>query len=290
MTVLVTGATGKTGRHVVANLLAAGEEVRALTRSPDRALLPSDVTVIPGDLTVPESLMRALEGVDSMFLFPVLPAIAEVVALAKRAGVRRVVLFTGAWAAGLTQRDRDSWVFPRYRAAEASLESDGPGEWTIVRPAPFATNMLWYAQSIRTEGVVRAPYPDAVCPVTHEADLAAVVALALTSDGHAGAKYTVTGPAAISQAEQVAAIGRAIGRGIRFEVVTEERWRQTAGSALRPGIVGDLLREWSDTAHGPGTALPALPTVERLTGEPARTFEQWALDHVDDFSRPITGA
>ncbi|MCJ1680434.1 NAD(P)H-binding protein [Streptomyces sp. APSN-46.1] len=284
MTILLSGATGKIGRHVVDNLLAAGKDVRALSRRPDRAGLPPEVTVVEGDLTVPESLTAALDGVESAFLFPVLEAIPDFVASAKRAGVQRIVLFTGAWAAGHTERDIGSWVYPRYRAAEAALESSGVAQWTILRPAPFQTNMLWWASSVRAESVVRAPYPAATCPLIHEADIAAVAALALTEDGHHGARYTLTGPAAVSQTEQVAAISGAIGREIRFEELTADQWRESTGKFLRPGIVGDLLREWSETAADPSCALPVLTTVEELTGKRPRSVDEWAADHAADFA------
>ncbi|MFJ4778918.1 SDR family oxidoreductase [Streptomyces sp. NPDC088762] len=284
MTILVTGATGKIGRHVVQDLLAAGKDVRALSRQPQTAGLPPEVTVVEGDLTVPESLAAALDGVESAFLFPVLDAIPDFAASAKRAGVQRVVLFTGAWAAGHTERDRGSWVYPRYRAAEAALENSGVAEWTVLRPAPFQTNMLWWASSVRAESVVRAPYPAATCPLIHEADIAAVGALALTEGGHHAARYTLTGPAAVSQTEQVAAIGDAIGREVRFEELTAEQWRATTGKFLRPGIASDLLREWSETAADPSRALPVLKTVEELTGRPARSIAEWAADHAADFA------
>ncbi|MER8032268.1 NAD(P)H-binding protein [Streptomyces bauhiniae] len=283
MTILVTGATGRTGRHVLRELLAAGEEVRVLTRNPENVNIPSGTSVVRGDLSEPESLYPALDGVSSVFLFPVLDAIPAFAATAKRAGVEKVVLFTGAWAAGHTARDRASWVYPRYRAAEAALAENGPERWTVLRPAPFATNALWWAPGARADGVVRLPHPDAVCPVVHEADLAAAAVAALLTDGHHGRWYTVTGPAPVSQAEQVAAIAEASERPLRVERIDPEVWRSGAERFLRPGIVADLLNEWSQTEADPSCALPVTTAVEDLTGRPARTFARWAADHADDF-------
>jgi hypothetical protein len=82
----------------------------------------------------------------------------------------------------------------------------------------------------------------------------------------------------------VAAIGKAIGREIRFEELTEDQWRESVGKFLPPGIVTDLLRYWSESANDPSTAMPVLPMVEQLTGKPARTLAQWAADHAHDFS------
>lgn len=66
--VLVTGPTGRIGRAVVAELLGAGVPMRALTRRPDAARLPAAVEVLSGDLTVPESLDAALQGVGAVLL------------------------------------------------------------------------------------------------------------------------------------------------------------------------------------------------------------------------------
>jgi uncharacterized protein YbjT (DUF2867 family) len=286
VTILITGATGKIGRHLVDDLLATGHRLRALTRDQGKVSLPAAVEVVQGDLTVPATWPAALDGVERVYLFPVLESIQEFVRAARGAGVRRIVFLSGSWAAGETERDRQTWTYPQYRAAEAAVEGGGLDEWTILRPGPFATNLLWWARSIREQCVVRAPYGAAVCPLIHEADIAAVAALALTQDGHVGARYTLTGPKATSQVEQAAMIGRAIGHEIRFDELTADQWRESVSPFLRPGIIADLLRYWSETASDPSTALPALPTVERLTGRPARTMTQWAEDHVRDFSHP----
>lgn len=93
-----------------------------------------------------------------------------------------------------------------------------------MRPGAFAYNTirLW-GETIRRESVVRSPYGDARIAPMHEADIAAVAVTALLDDGHAGAKYVLTGPESLSQREQVEIIGKATGRTIRFEELTEEQ-------------------------------------------------------------------
>jgi uncharacterized protein YbjT (DUF2867 family) len=98
MRILVTGATGKIGCHVVAQLLQAGVEVRALTRNPAAADLPTGVEVVCGDLAQPETLPPAFEQVERMYLIPVPETATEVVALATQAGVRRIVALSSASA------------------------------------------------------------------------------------------------------------------------------------------------------------------------------------------------
>ncbi|MGW3201530.1 NAD(P)H-binding protein [Streptomyces sp. NPDC001118] len=287
MAILVTGATGNVGRNVVRQLAGAGAEVRALTRSPHAAGFPEVVRVVAGDLMQPESLADALKGVDRMYLFPVTETAWEVAALARQAGVRRiVVLSSGAVTTGF---DSD-FHLPVERAVEASGL-----EWTHVRPGEFALNKLaLWGPSIRAEGMVRDPNPDAAgCPV-HEQDIADVATLALLEDGHCGRAYTLNGPEMLSHRRQVELIAEAIGRPIRFQVVSRdearENYRRQGGFAAAnadfllgfedySGGETDLqaLKEFDPMATGP------VPTAEEATGVPARTFAQWAHDHAREF-------
>nr|WP_254126714.1 hypothetical protein [Amycolatopsis sp. CA-230715] len=126
---------------------------------------------------------------------------------------------------------------------------------------------------MRRESVVRSPYGDARIAPMHEADIAAVAVTALLDDGHAGAKYVLTGPESLSQREQVEIIGKATGRTIRFEELTEEQ-------AERDGVPTmplDYLRS------AVGAPAEILPTIAEVTGRPARTFAEWAEDHAGDF-------
>jgi uncharacterized protein YbjT (DUF2867 family) len=94
--VLVTGATGRVGRVVIDQLLAAGVRVRALTHRPAAAgTLPADVEVVTGDLTVPSSLDEGLRGVGAVFLvWTIPPATAPAVIERLAADARRVVFLS----------------------------------------------------------------------------------------------------------------------------------------------------------------------------------------------------
>jgi uncharacterized protein YbjT (DUF2867 family) len=284
MTTLVTGATGNVGRLVVERLVAAGERVRAVSRRPEAAGLPDGVEVVRGDLARPGTLTAALEGVDRVYLFPVPGTAREVVEAARRAGVRRiVVLSSGAVTGGF---DTDFHL-----PVEQAVEDSGM-EWTHVRAGEFMLNKLWlWGATIREEGVVRDPFPEAARPLIHEKDIADVATAALLGDGHAGRAYTLQGPAAISHREQVGAIALALGRGIRFEVVTpaqarEDYLRQGGFAAVNAGF---LLGFESYSQAGPASAERPVRsagffTAEAVTGRPARTFAEWARDHVAEFT------
>ncbi|MER7409476.1 NAD(P)H-binding protein [Streptomyces cacaoi] len=289
MTVLVTGATGNVGRLVVEGLVAEGAEVRALSRAPERAarLLPAGVRTVDGDLGRPGTLDAALKGVEQLFLFPVARTAREVVARAREAGVRRiVVLSSGAVSAGLDTT--------HHLPVERAVEESGL-EWTHVRPGEFALNKLeLWGPSIRAERVVREPNPDFGWFPVHERDIADVAVAALLRDGHAGAAYTLNGPAAVTLRAQVRAIAEAIGEEIRLVEVTPEEARERY--AAQGGFAAenaDFLLGFADYEGIPAdpreiaafdpAGLGPQPTAEAVTGVPARTFARWARDHAADF-------
>lgn len=276
--VLVTGATGRVGRLVVDELLAAGVPVRALTRRPDAAALPAAVDVLAGDLTVPESLDAALAGVGAAFLVwtaPPATAPAVVERLAARAG--RIVLLSSPH-----QTPHPFFQQPNPMAAfHARLDRlvvESGAASTIIRPGMFASNTVpWWAAQIRAGDAVRWPFGAAETAPVDERDIAAVAARAMYDDGHAGGDYVLTGPESLSQAAQVTAIGDAIGRRLRFDEVSPDEFRRD----IMPHPAADmLLAAWRATI---GHAAYVTRTVADVTGSPARTFRQWAADHADAF-------
>ncbi|NYI07841.1 NmrA family NAD(P)-binding protein [Allostreptomyces psammosilenae] len=271
MTYLVTGGSGKAGRHVVRELLRAGQRVRVLTRDPARARLPAGVEAVAGDLTDPSTLGPALAGVVGVHLivnagddYAVLQTGPEIVELAEKAGVRRVSVL---W---------DGRIGPVEKAVE-----DSALEWTQIHPVDFMGNALTWADDIRSAGVVREPFGDVAVAIVDEADVGAVAATALVEDGHAGRTYLLTGPELLSQRQRLAVIGAAIGRSLRFEELSEEQARARWRAAGVEESMVDLLAEWQ--GNPPPEARAVSPAVEEITGRPARTFAQWAAEHAESF-------
>lgn len=275
--VLVTGATGRVGRHVVAGLLAAGTPVRAVARDPAAARLPAGTGVVRGDLTDPASLAGHLDGVDAVFLLwpGFSPAGAGPLADVLASRVPRIVYLS----AMNVRDDRPPAENGVWGQVEDAISRTG-AEWTFLRAGGFAANTLGWAEQIRS-GVVRWPYGQAARSLIHERDIAAVAVRALTSGGHAGAKYVLTGPEAVMQADQARIIGEAIGRPVRWQDVPPEEAREH----LLP-VMGDLavvdgaLRYWASLVSEPE---PVTRTVEEVTGVPARSFREWAADHAAGF-------
>ncbi|GAA2291360.1 NAD(P)H-binding protein [Nonomuraea roseoviolacea subsp. roseoviolacea] len=275
--ILVTGATGNVGKHVVSQLAQAGIPVRALVRDPSRARLPENVQVVAGDLTAPETLEPALRDVDAVFLvwpgFAAETAEPVVEAIAKHA--RRVV-YLSADVPGAGDDDEPS-IF--HQRIERLIRRTGVN-WTFLRPGGFAVNTLGWADQIR-QGVVRWPFGTASRSLIHEKDIAAVATHVLTSGGHTGAAYVITGPERLTQAEQVRVIGEVVGREVRWEDMPPEEAREVLTRAWGdPGFVESALRGWESFVTAPEKVTD---TVERLLGRPALTFRQWAEDHAADF-------
>ncbi|GGP49975.1 NmrA family NAD(P)-binding protein [Saccharothrix coeruleofusca] len=268
MTILVTGATGNTGRHVVAGLARRGQRVRALTRDPDaaRSVLPPGVELVRGTHTAPDAVTDALDGVTRLHI-TVTPGLAdagaELVRRAVDAGVRRMTVVWGGY------------VGPTERAV-----ADSGVEWTRLEPQEFMSNTLTWIDSIRAEGVVREPY-DSPSAVVHEADIAAVAVTALLEDGHAGRAYNLTGPQALTTRERIAILSKALGRDIAFAPITHE---QAVDRLLATGVSredAEYVIGWY--ASPPEEASTVDETVAEVLGRPARTFEQWVAEHASRF-------
>jgi uncharacterized protein YbjT (DUF2867 family) len=277
----VTGATGRVGRLVVDELVHAGVPVRALTRRPEAARLPASVEVVSGDLTDPESLDAPLDGVAAVFLlWTAAPATASAVIERIAARARRLVVLSSPH-----QTPHPFFQQPnpmaKFHAELDRLVTDAGVESTIIRPGMFASNVThWWAPQIRRGDIVRWPYGSAETAPIDERDIAAVVARILCDDSRAGRDYVLTGPESLTQAAQVGIIGDAIGRRLRFEELSEEDFRRETAGTWPPVALDMLLAAWKAAVGQPAYATSA---VKDITGTPARTFREWADDHVEAF-------
>lgn len=266
MRILVTGATGNVGRMVVDELLARGaDQVRALTVDPSKAQLPAQVEVARGFLGRPETMPAALAGVDKLYLAPHPATVFEVCRLAAEAGVRHIVDMAGAKGG--------SW-----QVIEDGVEASGVA-YTHLEPGEFMANAEIWAAQIAAGDEVRDAYGDVVnAPVAQE-DIAAVAAEVLLSGRHAGRSYELTGPEALSRRQMVAAIGRALGRDLRYVELTGD-----AALAHFEALMGEYgawyLDGLAQLAEHPEAAAS---TVADLLGRPATSYEEWARRHADLF-------
>jgi uncharacterized protein YbjT (DUF2867 family) len=285
--ILVTGATGHVGGELVRLLAAAGEPVRAMTRRPREARLPSGVQPVYGDADDPASLEAAFAGASGAFLMSSQPvgtaagpthdhALAEAAA---RAGVSRVVKLSVLDAGAGTD------VIARWHAdAETAVTSRTDAfAWTLLRPGRFMSNALQWAGMIRAGNEVSLPFADRPAASIDPADIAAVAHAALTTPGneHTSATHELSGPEPLTPTEELAILADLLSRPLHIrEVPTEAARTGMTRYGFPPEVVDAIMTR--TLAGDRGTEV--LPTAEKLLGRPARTFTQWARAHAGSFS------
>jgi uncharacterized protein YbjT (DUF2867 family) len=283
--VLVIGATGRIGRLVVDELLRADVAVRALTRHPELAALPSAAEIVAGDLTAPASLDAALDGAAAVFLvWTAAPdTAADVIAriATHQSGEsRRIVYLSSPHQTPHPFFQQPNALRGLHAGIERFLLAATP-DAVVLRPGMFSSNVLhWWAPQIRSGDVVSWPYGDAETAPVDERDIAAVAAHALLEVEHAGGDYVLTGPESLSQAAQVSAIGEAIGRPILFHELSPDEFRNETAGIWPAGAVEMLLSAWRATLGHPAYVTSA---IEEITGAPPRSFAQWAADNAAAF-------
>ncbi|WP_158885244.1 NAD(P)H-binding protein [Amycolatopsis anabasis] len=280
--ILITGATGKVGRELVPCLLDRGAPVRALTRDPGAARVDPRAEVVAGDLDRPETLPPVLEGVDRVFVLtsghgstgPVQEA--NLAAAAAHAGVERLVKLstTGVHFGGADP------ISSAHREAEEVIRAAGP-DWTILRPGTFMDNRYGWIESVRAEGVAYVNQYEGPSAMIHCRDIATVAAEVLTSPGHAGAIYPLTGGEAPTPEEQVRALADALGRPVRCVVESAEQTRTRFASWGWPVSAVDGILEMKRAAGH--TEAIVFDTVDRLTGRKPLTFSDWARENAVAF-------
>ena len=284
--ILVTGATGTVGSALIEQLCGSGVPTRALVRSPERAdsLRGYDCETAVGDLGDPASLGAALRGVDAMFLLS--PPGPDQVALensaldaAEQAGVRVVKL-------GVIHVDSETNPGGRFidnhRQVLERLRS-GNSAWTVLAPNDYMQNALQVAGLVQERAMLpRLPAEAAVSSVDAR-DIAAVAAHVLTSEGHEGRVYTVTGPEALTGEQVAERFSQALGREIAHVDTTPDQMRAAlTGAGVPEWTVGGLLE--LDEGYRSGAFAVVTDEVDKGAGRAARTWMDFATDHRNAFA------
>ena len=281
---LVTGATGNVGSLVIANLVASGVKVRALVRDETKAqsVRDSGAEVVIGDLDDPDTLAAAFEGVSKLFLLTApnpnaATQAGNAITAASQAGVSHVVRLSALFI----QEDGPARVGRAHAVTERELKSsDLP--YTIVRAHFFMPNLLSAKPTIDADGAIYMPMKDARLGMVDIRDIADVVSIVLTSDGHEGKTYTVTGPASISLREVADTLAKRLDKPVKYVDVPLE--------AAREGMVGAGYGEWFADAmveyfelfrEGGGDFTTT--DIEKVTGQPARSLDTFARDFAPAF-------
>lgn len=245
------------------------------------AAVPDGVRHLAADLAEPTGLEPALTGAKALFLLlsgdlhAAGARPADIIGQAATSGVRRVVLLS---TQGVATRPFGATRIAM-RAVEDVLRESGL-EWAILRPGGFASNALWWAESIRARRVVAAPFGDVGVPIIDPADIAEVAAACLLEDRHAGGVYELTGPEVITPRRQAEAIAAALGSPLRFHDLT----RDEAKAAMAQSMPAELAEDTLTILGSPNPAeLRVSPDVQRVLGRAPRPFADWAARNIAAF-------
>jgi uncharacterized protein YbjT (DUF2867 family) len=263
--IVITGATGNVGSPLVQILTAAGEDVVPVSRHGEGH---------QADLTKPETLKPALDGAKAIFLLTSADFLAggnlqDVIDVIKAAGVPRVVLLSSQ---GVGTK--------RHPSVHEDAVTQSGLEWTILRPGNFASNAFQWADSIRTDRTMAAPFADVALPAVDPTDIAAVATAALRDSSHAGAIYTLTGPAAISPRQQAEVIGTALGEPVHFTELSRDQAQARMVKFMPEPVVEATLDVLGTPTTGEQQVNPDVPNV---LGRPASTFADWVTRNVHAF-------
>jgi len=282
MTILVTGATGRVGRHVVQQLLQRGAQVRVLVRDPARADVPPGVEVAKGDLLDLDALRAAFAGVRTLFL---LNAVAgdeftqALIALnvARECGVERVVYLS------VIHADRFVNVphFAVKSGAERMIEQMGFSA-TILRPAYFIDNELMIKDVILNYGVYPMPIGGKGIAMVDARDIGEVAAIELIRRDQAPGQLPVetinlVGPHTLTGVEVAAIWSDVLGRPVAYGGDDPDAFEQNLANAM-PRWMAYEMRLMAERYVSDGM-VPERGDVERLAqllGRPLHTYRDFA--------------
>ena len=281
MTILITGATGDVGARVVRKLMEGEIRPRIFVRSEEKAhaLFGQGAEIHVGDLAEPATIRSAMKGAHTLFLVNIGPEIPQrdeaAATIAREEGVRRIVklssldvehgLAIGAW----------------HEKGEAVIRASGV-TFTFVRPTGFMTNLLAWAHSIKTEGIVRSSTGNGGRPFIHSDDIASVSVAALLEQKYEGQTLSITGPKTLSFGDATEVIAQAIGKPLVYRPISDEeageRYSRFSGSPEETAAHVALWR-----AIREGRLAATTDGVERVLGRTPISLHQWASENTHHF-------
>jgi len=292
--ILVTGATGLNGAELVRRLSAKGIPSRALVRNRAKAqslaALPN-VEVVVGDMAHPDSLTDALRGVERAMLISssdptMLETQSSFIDAARRAGVKHVVKLSGI----IPELDSPFRFARMHAEIEKRLEASGVA-YTHLRAGEFMPSYFRQVPSIVARGILALPMADARIASIDIGDIAEVAIAVLTTSGHEGKTYPLTGPESLTMAEVAEKLSAVVGKSIRYVDVPPEEAKAARLAAGMPPYLADGLDELF-AERRKGKESKVWPTIDEVFGWQPTSFDTFASRNVAIFrgEQPSTRA
>lgn len=283
MTILVTGATGRVGRHVVDQLVKRGAAVRVLTRDASKADFPAGVEVAQGELLDIDALRSAFAGVRTLFLLNAVTGDEFTQAIitlnvARESGVERVVYLSVFNADGAVNVPH----FAVKSGAERMLAQMGFSA-TILRPSYFIDNEVMIKDVVLQHGVYPMPIGDKGVAMVDARDIAEVAAIELLRRDEAPGRLPIetinlVGPDTLTGTDVAAVWSDVLGRPVNYGGDDPSGFEQNMASFM-PKWMAYEMRLMAERYVSDGM-IPEAGDVERLTsmlGRPLHSYRDFAI-------------
>ena len=282
--ILITGASGNAGGAVLSEALKGGSAVRAMYRLREEAAkAPRGATAVIADFADKQSLRRALEGIDTVYLVcsPVRQLVeleSNMIDACREAGVKHVVL-NSALGAEDFPKSFPSW----HRKVEDKLKASGM-VYTILRPNGFMQNLIaYFAPSIRAQGAFYQSTGNARISHIDLRDIAAAAAGILRSTSrHAGKTYELNGPEALSYGNVAEKISKATGRLVQYVDIPLDAQRKALLDMGMPDFLVTALLELQEY-YAAGQASKVDGTLESLIDRAPTRMDDFLEENADQF-------
>jgi uncharacterized protein YbjT (DUF2867 family) len=287
MKVLVTGATGNVGSRLVPELIKRGADVRIFTRKqPIQGAFPKEVEVAVGDLLDPDSVKRAMEGIDKLFLLNAVGQSELMEALigfgmARRAGVKHITYLSVFKADTM----RDAPHMATKLAVENAIRHSGI-PFTFLRPNGYMQSEAQIVKPvIMAMGFYPMPLGEEGISMVDVRDIAQAAAISLTEEGHEGQTYDLVGPTVVSGVSNAALWSKLLGKAVTYAGHDMDAWEAMARGQMPAWLIFDLRAMFEEFYSEGFTATAVqIARLTKLLGHAPRSYEAFATEAASEWS------